>query len=45
MAILRERFADLDNYRLADLFAGGPDAYRPLLARWTPRTCGIRSRT
>ncbi|WP_210435244.1 DUF4132 domain-containing protein [Saccharopolyspora sp. ASAGF58] len=36
VATLRERFTDLDNYQLADLFADGPDAYRPLLAQWTP---------
>lgn len=33
---LCEQFADLDNYRLAALFADGPDTYRPLLAQWTP---------
>lgn len=33
---LREQFTDLDNYRLAALFADGPDTYRPLLAQWTP---------
>ncbi|MFJ9161547.1 DUF4132 domain-containing protein [Streptomyces griseoviridis] len=33
---VEERFGHLDNYRLAALFADGPDTYRPLLARWTP---------
>lgn len=33
---VRQQFADLDDYRLAALFADGPDAYRPLLEQWTP---------
>ncbi|MFB9831222.1 WGR domain-containing protein, partial [Actinoallomurus acaciae] len=33
---LREHFTDVNDHRLAALFADGPDTYRPLLARWTP---------
>ncbi|WP_455357120.1 DUF4132 domain-containing protein [Streptomyces sp. SYSU K217416] len=33
---VRQQFTDLDDYRLAALLADGPDAYRPLLAQWTP---------
>jgi hypothetical protein len=33
---LRQQFTQVDVFRLLDLFHGGPDTYRPLLAQWVP---------
>ncbi|MDH6624661.1 putative DNA-binding WGR domain protein [Streptomyces sp. LBL] len=39
---VRQQFTNLDDYRLAALLTDGPDAYRPLLAQWTPEWMWVK---